>query len=75
MKPWVKTGLFFAMWLFIWMTFVVPYIFVWIGLKDENEPKFNVVKITISIVVYTIAGLIYGYVTRNRKNAKKQIEK
>ncbi len=42
MKPWVKTGLFFAVWMFVWMTFAAPYIFVWIGLQDEDEPKFSI---------------------------------
>jgi len=67
MKPWVKTGLFFALSLFIWMTFIVPYIFVWIGLQDENEPKYSIGKIVINIIGFTITGLIIGYLNRNNK--------
>ncbi len=74
MKPWVKTGLFFAIWMFVFMTFIAPYIFVLIGMQDEKEPKFPLAKIVINAVVFTIAGLYIGY--RNsmkKKNPKKQI--
>lgn len=76
MKPWVKTGLFFAVWMFVFMTFVAPYIFVWIGLEDYNYGKTQpITKIIISAVIYTIGGLIIGYMNRNKyKKPKKQID-
>lgn len=74
MKPWVKTGIFFAIWMFIFMTFIAPYLLVWIGLEDENEPKFPIAKLIISAIVYTIAGMFIGYINRNNKKIKKQID-
>jgi len=69
MKPWVKIGLFTSVWLFAWMTFIAPYIFVWTGLQDEDEPKFSTGKIIINVIGYTITGLIIGYINRNNKKA------
>lgn len=75
MKTWVKSGLFFALWMFVWMTFIVPYIFVWIGLQDKDESKFSIGKLVINAVVFTIAGLIFGYWNFKRKyKPKKQID-
>jgi len=75
MKPWVKTGLFCAGWMFAWMTFAAPYVFVWIGLQDEDEPKFSIGKLVVNTVGFTITGLIIGYINRNNnKKPKKQID-
>jgi hypothetical protein len=74
MKPWVKTGLFSAVSMFVFMTFISPYIFVWIGLQDEDEPKFPLRKIIISIVVWTIFGFYMGYKSKNKYKPKKQID-
>lgn len=74
MKPWIKIGLFFAVWMFVFMTFIAPYILISMGLQDENEPKFPIAKLIISVIVYTIAGMILGYINRNNKKIKKQID-
>ncbi|MFD2601079.1 hypothetical protein [Flavobacterium suzhouense] len=75
MKPWVKTGLFYAIWMFVFMTFVAPYILVWTGFQDENEPKFLIGKILINAVFWLIFGLIFGYWNGKKKNGpKKQID-
>jgi len=75
MKSWVKVGLFYAVWMFVFMTFIVPYVFVWIGLQDETEPKFPIGKIIINAVCWIIFGLIYGYWNEKRKyKPKKQID-
>ena len=75
MKPWVKAGLLWALWMFVFMTFVAPYILVWTGFQDENEPKFPLAKIVINAVVFTIFGLIFGYWNSKKKNGpKKQID-
>lgn len=76
MKPWVKSGLFFAVWMFVFMTFIAQYIFVWIGIQDEAEPKFPLSKIVINAFVFTVFGLYIGYKNRNNKKIpKKQIER
>lgn len=74
MKPWIKTGLFFAAWMTVFMTFIAPYISVWVGLEDEVIFDNNIPKIIISAVVYVIAGLIVGYINRNNKKPDKQFE-
>lgn len=75
MKPWIKVGLFYAVWMFVFMTFIVPYVFVWIGLQDETEPKFPIAKIIINAVCWIIFGLIFGYWNEIRKyKPKKQID-
>lgn len=75
MKLWIKAGLYWALWMFIFMTFAAPYILVWTGFQDDSEPKFPVAKIVINAVVFTIGGLIFGHYTFKRKKApKKQID-
>jgi len=74
MKPHVKVGLFFAVWMFVIMTFVMPYIFVWIGLQDADEPKFPLVKIIINVIVWTIFGFYMAYKSKNKNTPKKQID-
>ena len=75
MKTWVKFGLIWAVWMFIIMTFVAPYVMVWIGLEGESEPKFPTAKIIINAVVFLIFGLIFGYWNEKRKyKPKKQID-
>lgn len=73
MKPWVKTGLLWAAWMFIIMTFVAPYIMPLFGLEEDTD-KFSVLKMIINLVVFTITGLIVGYINRNNKKPKKQID-
>lgn len=61
--------------MFVFMTFIAPYVMVWIGLEDESEPKFPTAKIVINAVVFTIGGLIFGYWNEKRKyKPKKQID-
>ena len=76
MKTWVKFGLIWGIWMFITMTFIAPYIFVWIGLEDASEPKFPTSKIVINAIVFTVGGLIFGYWNdrNNKKQPKKQID-
>lgn len=74
MKPWVKAGLFWALWMFVIMTFVVPYIFVWTDPEDEEMPNFKISRIAISAVVFAVTGLLVGYLNRNNKKIKKQID-
>lgn len=75
MKTWVKFGLIWAVWMFIIMTFVAPYVMVWIGLENESEPKFPTAKIIINAVVFLIFGLVFGYWNEKRKyKPKKQID-
>ncbi|MHA3788068.1 hypothetical protein ACX0HA_07650 [Flavobacterium hauense] len=75
MKLWIKAGLFWALWMFIIMTFAAPYVMVWIGLQDESEPKFPIAKIIINAIIFTIGGFIFGYWTFERKKrSKKQID-
>ena len=75
MKPWVKFGLLWALWMFAIMTFVAPYIYVGIGTQDESEPKFTLTKIVINAIVFTIGGLIVGYWnSKRKKEPKKQID-
>lgn len=73
MKPWVKTGLIWAAYMFIIMTFVYPYILPLFGLEDEESEKHPVARLVINAVVFTIAGLFIGYRNRNNKKVKKQI--
>lgn len=75
MKPWIKVGLFYAVWMFVFMTFVAPYVMVWIGLEDESEPKFPMYKILFNAVWWLIFGLAFGYWNEKRKyKPKKQID-
>ncbi|MDV6169829.1 hypothetical protein R1T16_15435 [Flavobacterium sp. DG1-102-2] len=73
MKPWVKFGLLWALWMIVFMVFVSPYLMVWLGFDEvpEEQPPL---KIAIFAVMLTIAGLIVGYVNRNGKKIKKQID-
>ncbi len=74
MKPWIKTGLFFALWMTLFMTFISPYIMYWTGFENEVIFDYNMPKIIISTVVYVIAGLIIGYINRNNKKPDKQFD-
>lgn len=76
MKPWVKTGLFYAIWMFVFMTFVAPYILVWTGFQDESELKFPMHKIIFNAVWWLIFGLAFGYWNHKKqtKGPKKQID-
>lgn len=74
MKPWIKTGLFFAIWMTLFMTFVSPYFMYWFGWEDDVIFDFNLPKILISTVIYLITGFIIGYINRNNKKPKNQID-
>lgn len=73
MKPWVKAGLLWAAWMFVIMTFIWPYVLPLFGFENESE-KHPVARIIINLVVFTIAGLIVGYTSRNKRKPKKQID-
>lgn len=74
MKPWIRIGLFFAVWMMLFMTFVSPYIMYWIGLEDDVLFDFSAPKLIISAVCYTIGGIAVGYINRNNKKVKNQID-
>ena len=73
MKPWVKFGLLWAVWMIIFMTFISPYIRVWFGF-DEVPEKQTAAKIIIYSICFIIAGLVVAYINRNKKKPKKQID-
>jgi len=73
MKPWVKAGLFFSIWMFVFTTFIAPYIYIGIGTQDESEPKFTLVKIIINALASIGAGFWIGY-SNKKKAPKKQID-
>lgn len=74
MKPWIRIGLFFAVWMMLFMTFVSPYIMYWLGWEDEVIFDFSLPKIIISTICYTIGGMAIGYINRKNKKPKNQID-
>ncbi|OYQ46335.1 hypothetical protein CHU92_01545 [Flavobacterium cyanobacteriorum] len=72
MKPWIKAGLFFAVWMFFFMTLIGPFLYVLVGLEDKVIFDFSIPKLVISGVASTISGLWIGYNNRNRNKIKSQ---
>lgn len=62
-----------AVFLFVTMTFVYPYILPLFGFEQEPE-KHPVARIIINAVTSVVAGLWIGYSNRNNKKVKKQID-
>ena len=60
-KSWIKTGLGWALFMFIMMTIVFP-------LYDGSE--INIKTILIGVVIWTISGLLFGYTMKLFFNAK-----
>lgn len=73
MKPWIKTSLFMAVWMFIIMTFAIPYILPLFGLEQQPQ-KHPAAKIAIDAVAALVTGFWIGYRNRNNKKVKKQID-
>jgi len=73
MKAWVKFGLLWALWMIVFMTFISPYVMVWLGF-DEVPEKHTLGKTIFFSIFFIIAGLAVGYINRNGKKTKKQID-
>lgn len=63
MKPWIKFGLF-------WGLFMVLAIHIVFPLLDGTA--IDPIKLLVSIPVWLVFGLIFGYVSR-KKEPKKQV--
>ncbi|MFP9113757.1 hypothetical protein ACLI1A_07425 [Flavobacterium sp. RHBU_3] len=72
MKPWIKTGIFWTLWMFTVMTFVFPYL-VKLLLGDEDAFDHFGVRVLINAVVFSITGLYIGYRSQKKK-ARKQVD-
>lgn len=64
MKDWVKTGLGWAIWMFIMMTFIWPAI-------DGKEITLK--SVIIGLVVWTLGGLVFGYAMRKKNKEKESV--
>lgn len=57
MKKWVKQGLIWGLLMFVFMAFVLPLI---------KGSEIILSKVLISFVIWTIAGIAYGYLMRSK---------
>lgn len=71
MKPVTKGAILMSVWMFVIITFILPYVMQLIGSKDNYFDHFWV-RVPINIFVCTIFGIYIAY-TNNKKKAKKQI--
>lgn len=72
MKPWIKTGIFWALWMFTVMTFVFPYL-VKLLLGNEDFIGHFWARGLINAVVFGLAGMYMGY-RSHKKKERKQID-
>lgn len=74
MKSWMKSGLIWAAWMIVFMTFISPYLMVWVGL-DEVPEKQPIAKIIITSILFIIVGPFLAYRSyKNKKEPRKQID-
>lgn len=71
MKPATKGAILISVWMFIFGTFILPYVMQAIGSEDIYFDNFWA-RVAINIFVWTIFGIYIAY-TNNKKKAKKQI--
>ena len=70
-NPVVKGAILMSVWIFVIITFILPYVMQLIGSKDNYFDHFWA-RVSINIFVCTIFGIYIAY-TNNKKKAKKQI--
>ena len=64
MKNWIKYGLFWGLFMLIGMTILFPLI----------DGTFSITRFLIGIPVFTIFGLLWGYLLFRKKTNKKIAE-